>query len=71
MRGVSTHVSDPYSITDYTTDKYIYPYVRVSDLSLINIRVSRAHFYLEHLRLRTTAGQPSSSTVSTRPSYLK
>ena len=71
MHGFITHVSDPYSITDWTTAKYIWTEVRASAPSLPRTFVSRAHFRLSFRRFLNTVGQLSSVAVRIRPMYLK
>ena len=70
MRGVRTHVYYLYSMTCFTTAKYICLNVRTSAPSLLNIQFRRTHFCLARRRLHTTTAQSSSSATSTRPRYL-
>ena len=71
MHGVITHVSDPYSITNWTTAKYIWPEVQASAPSLHITPVGHAQFRLSFRRLITTAGQFLSSALIISPRYLK
>ena len=71
MRGVITHVSDPYIITYWNTDNYIWAEFRESVLSLPITLVSHTHFRLSFRRFLNTVGQLSSVAVRIRPMYLK
>ena len=71
MRGVITHVSKPYSITDWTTAKYIWPEVWASAHSLPSTLDIRAHFCCDFRRLLTTNVQSWSVDEITLPRYLK
>ena len=57
MRGVITHVSDPYSVTDWTTAKYIWPEVRSPPPSIPITLASHTHSRLDFRRLMTTYDQ--------------
>ena len=69
--GVITYLSDPYSITDCTTVKDIWPKIWASATSLTRTLVSHSHFRLVFRRFLTTDGQSLSVAVRIRPRYLK
>ena len=69
--GVITYVYEPYNVTDWTTDKYIWPEVQESAPSLISTLVSRTKFCRDLHKLMTIAGQFLSAAKITLPRHLK
>ena len=68
--GVITHVSYPNNNTACVTALKTFPGTFESAPSRLNIRDNRPQLFLDLRRLPTTAGQSSSTAVSTRPRYL-
>ena len=71
MRGVVTHVSDLYIITDFTHAKYIWSKVWALAPYLTSSLVSRAYFRLAFYRSLTTTVQYLSYSVRICLIYFK